>query len=196
MPELILASSSRYRREQLTRLGLPFSHASPNIDETPQTGETPELLARRLGIAKAAAVATTTDRPALIIGSDQVCDCAGEPLGKPGVAARAKAMLAKQSGQAVTFHTSIVLLNTATQTHHVEVDRTIVHFRDLSDTEIDRYVDQEQPLDCAGAFKSEGLGVSLFEAIDTQDPNALIGLPLIRLCRFLRAERLNPLLVA
>ena len=206
MPDLILASSSRYRAELLSRLGLPFTQRRPDVDETPIAGEAAPALVERLGVAKAEAVARAvvgdaivSDGPnpiaAIVIASDQVCDRGGDILGKPGDAATAQRQLATLSGQTVVFHTSLVVLNTTTGLMSRHVDQTTVTFRDLSASEIAAYVDREQPFDCAGAFKSEGLGVALFERIDNRDPNALIGLPLIALCRLLREQGINPLSV-
>ncbi|EKT4098445.1 MULTISPECIES: nucleoside triphosphate pyrophosphatase [Stenotrophomonas] len=180
---LVLASTSRYRRELLQRLGLPFDCARPEVDETPLNGETPLALAMRLATAKATEVAARHPG-AWVIGSDQVADLNGRPLGKPGTAGAACAQLAAMSGQTVRFHTAISL--TRDGESFSAVDLTEVRFRALGQEEIARYVATEQPLDCAGSFKCEGLGISLFEAIDNRDPTALIGLPLIALCGLLR----------
>jgi septum formation protein len=185
MKPLILASTSRYRAELLRKLGLPFSARAPGVDETQAPAEPPDVLVRRLAEAKARAVGRD-EREALIIGSDQVAVCRGRTLGKPGSAERARGQLAELSGQTVVFLTGLCLLDAATGTAQVAVDTTRVVFRDLSADEIANYVDREQPLDCAGSFKSEGLGIALFEAIQGTDPNALVGLPLIELCRMLR----------
>ncbi|MDT3488023.1 Maf family protein [Stenotrophomonas maltophilia] len=180
---LVLASTSRYRRELLQRLGLPFDCARPDVDETPLNAETPLALATRLATAKAAEVAARY--PGVwVIGSDQVADLNGRPLGKPGTAGAACAQLAAMSGQTVRFHTAISL--TRDGESFSAVDLTEVRFRTLGQEEISRYVAAEQPLDCAGSFKCEGLGISLFEAIDNRDPTALIGLPLVALCGLLR----------
>jgi septum formation protein len=183
--ELVLASSSPYRAELLTRLGLPFECRSPDVDETPAPGEAPEAQVRRLALDKARAVAARHPH-ALVIGSDQVAVCGDEVLGKPGSAARAREQLTRLSGRSVTFLTSLCLLDAPGVTHQLAVVPTRVRFRRLGAAEIGNYVDRERPLDCAGAFKSEGLGIALFEAIEGRDPTALIGLPLIELCRMLR----------
>ena len=192
-PQILLASSSRYRRALLERLGFPFECASPDIDETPKPTESPADLVRRLAAEKAAALAS--EFPAhLIIGSDQVACCGNQILGKPGTTTRAREQLGLLSGQRVEFLTGVALLNGRTGRLQVDLDTTTVSFRDLSAAEIDAYVAREQPLDCAGSFKSEGLGVTLFHAIDNRDPSALIGLPLIMLCEMLRTEAVDPLL--
>lgn len=183
-PRLLLASSSSYRRDLLARLRLPFETALPEVDETPLPVEEPAALARRLAEAKARAVAALT-APAWVIGSDQVADLDGTPLGKPGSRATALAQLRAMSGRTVAFHTAVCLAREGSPPLRA-VDKTLVHFRALSDTEIARYVDAEQPLDCAGSFKSEGLGIGLFEAIESSDPTALVGLPLIATARLLR----------
>lgn len=185
MTPLVLASTSPYRRELLARLRLPFTTERPDVDETPAPGEAPGALARRLAAAKAADVAAR--RPdAWVIGSDQVADLDGAPLGKPGGRERAIEQLRRASGRAVVFHTAFSL-NGPGGVAHAHVDRTEVRFRALDDAEILRYVDAERPYDCAGAFKCEGLGIVLFEAIRSDDPTALVGLPLIALARALRA---------
>ncbi|MEH6421750.1 Maf family protein [Pseudomonas sp. CGJS7] len=181
---LLLASTSVYRRELLTRLGLPFDTARPDTDETPQPGEVPLALAARLAVAKAEAVAALHPQ-AWVIGSDQVAEFDGRPIGKPGGRDGALAQLAAMSGREVRFLTGLCV------TRHgrpplTALDTTVVRFRALSAAEIARYVDAEQPYDCAGSFKSEGLGIALFEAIESRDPTALIGLPLIATARLLR----------
>ena len=185
---LVLASSSPFRRELLDRLGLDFQCDSPDIDESALAGETPEQLVLRLARAKAAAVAER--RPhARVIGSDQVAVTAtGEVLGKPGTRDKAIAQLRASSGSCVTFQTGLCLMNAVTGRYQSGCERFRVHFRTLTDDVIERYVDQEQPFHCAGSFKSEGLGIVLFSALEGRDPNALIGLPLIMLTDFLRAE--------
>lgn len=180
---LVLASTSRYRRELLQRLALPFDCARPDVDETALNGEAPLALAIRLAAAKAADVAARHPG-AWVIGSDQVADLNGQPLGKPGTVDAACAQLAAMAGQTVRFHTAISLMRDGESL--AAVDLTEVRFRALGQQEIARYVTAEQPLDCAGSFKCEGLGISLFEAIDNRDPTALIGLPLIALCGLLR----------
>lgn len=183
MSALILASTSRYRAELLSRLRIPFSCAAPEADETPPPGEPPSALAARLAQAKAAVVAARHPG-AWVIGSDQVAELGGAPLGKPGTRAAACAQLAAMSGREVLFHTAICLCNG--ERHLQAADLTRVHFRTLHADEIERYVEAELPLDCAGSFKCEGLGIALFEAIHTRDPTALIGLPLIALGGLLR----------
>jgi len=183
--ELVLASTSRYRREVLARLGLAFRSVAPGVDESRRSGEPPAELAARLALAKARAVAVSCPN-ALVIGSDQVAEFDGRILGKPGTADAARAQLAASSGQRVTFHTALCLLDTRDGRSDIVVDATHVVFRILRADEIARYVDTEQPLDCAGSFKAEGLGISLFERIESDDPTALIGLPLIALSRLLR----------
>ena len=185
---LILGSSSPFRRELLARLGLPFECHSPDIDEAAKSGESPQTLVQRLSREKAAAVAQAWPG-ALVIGSDQVAVMPnGSVAGKPADLAAARAQLAGASGQVVTFYTGLTLLNAATGRMQTVCEPFRVHFRVLSEDEISRYVDQEQPLACAGSFKSEGLGITLFERLEGDDPNSLIGLPLIQLCRMLRAE--------
>lgn len=182
---LILASTSRYRRELLARLGLSFESARPDTDETALPDEAPEALAHRLAQAKAHAIASRHPK-AWVIGSDQVAACGGLLLGKPGGRAAALAQLHAASGREVVFHTAVCVMRAADDTCWLASDRTHVQFRNLHDDELTRYVDAEQPFDCAGSFKSEGLGISLFERIRSDDPTALIGLPLIALCGLLR----------
>lgn len=189
---LILASTSPYRRELLSRLGLDFSVARPDTDETPLPGEAPEALAVRLAIAKAEAVLSRTARDgdatlanAWAIGSDQVAELDGRPLGKPGSVENAIVQLTAMSGRSVRFLTALCLAGPDGRRFEA-LDVTVVRFRTLAPDEIARYVECERPLDCAGSFKSEGLGIALFDAIDTQDPTALIGLPLIATARWLR----------
>lgn len=186
---LVLGSTSVYRRELLQRLRLPFTVAAPAVDETPLPGEPPAQLAQRLALAKAHAVATLHPE-AVVIGSDQVADLAGQPLGKPGDHARATAQLQRMRGHTVVFHTAVAVVCHASGFVQTDLAPVRVRFRELSDAEIERYLRAEQPYDCAGSAKSEGLGISLLEAIDSDDPTALIGLPLIRTCRLLRAAGL------
>jgi len=182
--QLILASSSRYRAALLERLGLPFRTVVPDVDETPDDDETPADLVARLAAMKAEAGARgATD--ALVIGSDQVAELDGGILGKPGTAERARAQLAALSGREVVFHTGLCLFDTRDRSRQLTVVQTPVRFRRLGEDQIRDYVNREQPLDCAGAFKSEGLGIALFEQLGGTDPNALIGLPLIELCSML-----------
>jgi septum formation protein len=182
---LVLASTSRYRYALLKRLGIPFVAVAPKAEEAPLAGERPRETALRLAETKARSVAAA-HRGALIIGSDQVADCGGTPVGKPGTHERAVAQLAALSGKTVVFHTGLALLDAASgrcQTALVDVRST---FRRLATAEIEAYLRREQPYDCVGAVKSEGLGIALFETIESDDPTALIGLPLIRLTRLLR----------
>lgn len=185
-PRIVLASTSRYRAELLRRLLADFEQRAPGTDETALPGEAPDARAARLAIAKAAAAAEGL-ADALVIGSDQVAELDGMVLDKPGCAANARAQLAASSGRTVHFHTALCLLDTRNGRRQVHVDRTYARFRALGAAEIERYVAREQPLDCAGSFKCEGLGISLFERIDSEDPSALIGLPLIALASLLRA---------
>lgn len=179
---LVLGSTSRYRRELLQRFGLPFDVVGPHVDETPQPNEAPAALAQRLALAKAQAVAA--QRPeAIVIGSDQVADLHGQPLGKPGTHERAVAQLRQMSGQTVLFQTAVAVVCAATGLAACELAVVRVVFRDLTDAEIERYLRTEQPYDCAGSAKSEGLGITLLDHIDNDDPTALIGLPLIRTTR-------------
>jgi septum formation protein len=186
---LILASTSPYRRELLNRLGLPFDTAAPGIDETPRPGESPAELAGRLARSKALAV--TDD--AVVIGSDQVAALDGKPLGKPGSHARALEQLESFQGREVLFHTAVCVQEHHGRTLQEHVDVTRVRFRRLPGPALDRYLRLEPAYDCAGGFKSEGLGVALFEAIESSDPTALIGLPLIWLAAALREAGLDPL---
>ncbi len=183
---LILGSTSPYRRELLDRLRMPFTVERPQVDETPHSGEAPADLAMRLALAKAHEVGLRHPG-AVVIGSDQVADLGGEPLGKPGDHARAVAQLQRMSGQTVVFHTAVAVVCHATQHALCDAATVQVQFRLLSDAEIERYLRAEQPYDCAGSAKIEGLGIALLECIDNDDPTALIGLPLVRTCRLLRA---------
>ena len=182
---LVLASTSRYRRELLSRLGLAFDCVAPGVDETPGPDEAPGDLVVRLARAKAAAVARAR-LDDCVIGSDQLAAFDGRVLGKPGVPENACAQIAAMAGREVAFLTALCVMRGETEVG-LHVDRTVVRFRSLSTAEIERYVDAERPLDCAGSFKSEGLGITLFDAIETSDPTALIGLPLIATARLLRA---------
>jgi septum formation protein len=182
---LVLGSTSRYRAELLRRLGLDFELRAPGTEESEQAGEAPALRAMRLATAKASdAGAGLPD--ALVIGSDQVAELDGVLLEKPGSAERAHEQLAACSGRAVHFHTALCVLDTRDGRLRTHLDLTQVHFRPLNAAEIARYIEREQPLDCAGSFKCEGLGISLFERIENSDPTALIGLPLIALAQLLR----------
>jgi septum formation protein len=183
---LILGSTSRYRKELLGRLGIPFETDHPQVDETPHPGEPPADLARRLALAKAREVAQRHPE-AVVIGSDQVADLNGQPLGKPGTHERAVAQLCQMSGQTVVFQTALAVVCLATGFEQVDLAPVRVVFRPLGDAEIEHYLRTEQPYDCAGSAKSEGLGIALLERIDNDDPTALIGLPLIRTCRLIRA---------
>ncbi len=186
---LVLGSTSPYRRQLLERLRLAFTVFAPDVDETPLPGEAPRDLALRLALAKAHAVAAQHPG-AVVIGSDQVADLAGQPLGKPGTHERATAQLRQMSGHSVVFQTAVAVVCPETGFEQVDLAPVVVRFRELSDAEIERYLRAEQPYDCAGSAKSEGLGISLLDAIDSDDPTALIGLPLIRTCRMLRAAGL------
>lgn len=190
--QLVLASSSRYRRALLEQLRLPFSWASPDIDETPSPGESVPALVARLALAKARALAGKFP-DSLIIGSDQACALDGRILGKPGNAENARAQLQASSGRRVTFHTGLVLYDSRNDDFQRSIETYTVHFRDLPAAEIARYVELEQPFDCAGSFKVEGLGITLFSGLEGSDFNSLIGLPLLSLCAMLRAAGLNPL---
>lgn len=183
---LILGSTSRYRRELLQRLALPFEAIAPNVDETPQEGEMPQALALRLALQKAQDVAKRTPH-AIVIGSDQVADLHGQALGKPLTHSKAVAQLQRMRGQTVIFHTAVAVVCIESGFCQTGIAQINTRFRDLSDAEIERYLLAEQPYDCAGSAKSEGLGISLLESIDNDDPTALIGLPLIRTCAMLRA---------
>ena len=187
---LVLGSSSPYRRELLSRLRLPFDVAVPDVDETPGPGERPQELARRLALAKARAVAAKFPQ-AVVIGSDQVADHAGEPLGKPGTHDKAVAQLRRMRGETVVFQTAVAVVCAESGFEQLDLAPVKVRFRDLSDAEIQTYLLAEQPYDCAGSARSEGLGIALLEAIESDDPTALVGLPLIRTCRMLRAAGLQ-----
>jgi len=197
-PRLILGSTSRYRRELLERLRMPFAVQSPQVDETPLPGEQPAALALRLALAKAraAALAAQTAEPGLdcvVIGSDQVADVDGESMGKPGSHEQAVLQLQRMSGQRIVFQTAIAVVRPATGYEAVQLAPVTVHFRPLSDAAIERYLRLEQPYDCAGSAKCETLGISLLESIQSDDPTALVGLPLIRTSALLREAGLDPL---
>ncbi len=189
---LILGSTSPYRRELLQRLCLPFEVVRPEVDETPHAGELPVALAQRLAMEKALAVARQHPQ-AVVIGSDQVADLDGEPLGKPGTHERAVAQLQRMRGHTVVFQTAVAVVCIESGFAEQALAQVKVQFRQLSDAAIETYLRAEEPYDCAGSAKSEGLGIALLEQIDNQDPSALVGLPLIHTCRLLRAAGL-PLL--
>ena len=183
---LILGSSSRYRKELLSRLNIPFEVAAPEVDETPRLNETPRDLALRLALAKARAVASKYPE-AVVIGSDQVADLEGEALGKPGNHANAVKQLQRMRGKTVIFQTALSVICLATGFEQTDLATVKVSFRDLTEAEIESYLKAEEPYDCAGSAKSEGLGIALLAAIDNDDPTALVGLPLIRTCHMLSA---------
>ena len=187
---LILGSSSRYRGEMLQRLRIPFEVSAPDVDETPLPHEAPAILATRLALAKARAVARAWPE-AVVIGADQVADLNGLPLGKPGNHARATEQLRQMSGKTVIFQTAVAVVCGETGFEQSSLAAVRVIFRDLSDDEIENYLLAEQPYDCAGSAKSEGLGIALLESIDSDDPTALVGLPLIRTCALLRAAGIS-----
>ena len=189
-PRLILGSTSRYRRELLQRLALPFEVIAPDVDETPLPFEAPRDLACRLALTKARAVAKNHPH-CVVIGSDQVADLQGRPLGKPGDHPHAVRQLQQMRGQSVVFQTAVAVVRQATGFEQVQLAAVRVRFRDLSDAAIEQYLRIEQPYDCAGSAKSEGLGIALLEAIDNDDPTALVGLPLIRTCQMLRAAGMD-----
>lgn len=176
---IVLASTSPFRKELLQRIGIDFETAAPDIDESPLPGEAPENLVKRLSEAKAHVIGKI--RPGLIIGSDQVASVGDEILGKPGTHENAVAQLRKLSGKLVTFQTGLCLLNSASNQAQVDIIPFRVQFRELDAQQIERYLQADQPYNCAGSFKSEGLGITLFERMEGEDPTALIGLPLIRL---------------
>lgn len=185
MQRLVLASTSPYRRELLARLGLPFDTAAPHVDETAHAGEAPTATARRLAWAKAQAMVRAFP-DALIVGCDQVAEIDGDAVGKPHTHAHAVRQLRRCSGRMVDFHTAICLLDAATGSKELAIAHNRVHFRHLDDNAIERYLRREQPYDCAGSARVEGFGIVLIEALEGEDPNALIGLPLIRLAAMLR----------
>lgn len=188
--KLILGSSSKYRKALLDRLSIPYTVQAPDVDETPLSGEAPQALAQRLALAKARAIAQLHPG-SVVIGSDQVADLHGEPLGKPGNHERAVAQLRRMRGQTVIFQTALAVVCEETGFCQTDLAAVRVRFRDLNDAEIENYLHAEQPYDCAGSAKSEGLGIALLEAIDNDDPTALVGLPLIRTCRMLRAAGID-----
>jgi septum formation protein len=190
--KLILGSTSPYRRELLRRLNLAFDVHSPQVDETNHPGELPQATAERLALAKAQAVARLHPGT-LVIGSDQVADLNGNPMGKPGDHARAVMQLRALRGQRAFFYTAVAVVCTNPIVQLQSTVTTTVHFRDYSDPEIEHYLRTEQPYDCAGSAKSEGLGIALITKIESDDPTALIGLPLIQTCTLLRRAGLNPL---
>lgn len=195
MVQLVLASTSPYRRQLLARLGLPFDQAKPMVDETPLPGESPLALSLRLAKAKAMALAPQYPQ-AWLIGSDQVAVCKGRLMGKPGTPQAALSQLQWQRGSVTSFHTAVCLFRADTGESQIQIVSTDVHWlgeSELSDTQLQRYIDLESPLDCAGAAKSEGLGTVLIQQMDTPDPTALIGLPMVALTKMLRAWGLDPL---
>jgi septum formation protein len=194
-PLLILGSTSVYRRELLARLRLPFEVHAPDVDETPLPGEAPAALAQRLALAKAHAVARLHP-DAVVIGSDQVADLDGQPIGKPGTHERAVAQLRSMSGRSVVFQTAVAVVCARSAHVGTALAPVRVRFRHLSADEIELYLRAEQPYDCAGSAKSETLGIALLDAIESDDPTALVGLPLIRTCALLRAAGIDPLSAA
>ena len=186
LPPIVLASSSSYRRELLTRLQLPFTCHSPDIDETPQANESAQALVQRLALSKARALAQHYPQH-IIIGSDQVAVLDGKIIGKPLHAEGATQQLSAASGRSLVFLTGLAVIDTRAQIEQVDLVPFTVHFRTLNAAQIQRYIAAEQPFDCAGSFKSEGLGVSLFQATEGSDATSLVGLPLIRLCDMLNA---------
>lgn len=191
-PPLILASTSRYRQELLLRLRLPFEVVAPNVDESPNAGETPAQMAQRLALAKAQAVSAQYPE-AIVIGSDQVADLDGQPIGKPGTHQNAVLQLQRMRGRRVTFQTAVAVVCAQSGYAKGLLAPVGVSFRSLTDSEIERYLTIEQPYDCAGSAKCETLGIALLDAIDSDDPTALVGLPLIRTCQLLREAGLDPL---
>jgi septum formation protein len=190
MPQIILASSSPYRRHLLERLGLPFQVVSPNVDETALAGESPAAMVERLALAKARTVAQQ-QQDALVIGADQVAVHGDKVVGKPRGPAQAREQLRQASGNSVTLYTGLALVNSDNGHSQSDVVPFRVVFRQLSDQEIDNYLQREQPYDCAGAVKAEGLGIALLQRLEGDDPSALIGLPLIRLVQMLAHEGVN-----
>ncbi|GAK87706.1 Maf/YceF/YhdE family protein [Vibrio ponticus] len=187
--QLVLASTSPFRQQLLNKLAVPFITATPNCDETPLNNETPIELVLRLAEGKAKSCQVEQD--SLVIGSDQVCVIDGEIIGKPHTRDKAIEQLTRQSGKSITFHTGLALYNSKTDTVTSKLDTFTVHFRQLTQPQIENYVDKEEPFFCAGSFKSEGLGIALFERLEGKDPNTLVGLPLIDLIDMLAAEGFN-----
>lgn len=184
--QLVLASTSPFRQQLLSKLDIPFITAQPDCDEAPLKDETPEALVMRLAEQKARSC--KIEKPSLVIGSDQVCVIDGKIVGKPHTEEKAIEQLLNQSGKAITFYTGLALFNTVTDKAQVILEPFIVHFRPLTQQSVERYVEKEQPFNCAGSFKSEGLGIALFERLEGDDPNSLVGLPLIRLIQLLENE--------
>lgn len=191
-PRLVLGSTSRYRRDLLQRLRLPFDVSAPTVDEASMPGEAPATLALRLAMAKARAVAALQTDDSVVIGSDQVADVDGEPVGKPGTHERALAQLHRMSGRSIVFQTAVAVVRPAVAYEEAALVAVRVRFRDLGEDEIERYLRLEQPYDCAGSAKCETLGIALLSAIESDDPTALVGLPLIRTCELLRRAGLDP----
>lgn len=191
--QLILASTSIYRKQLLEKLSIPFETKKPNCDETPLNDESAKALVLRLAKDKAESCLLNDDKPHLVIGSDQVCVINEKIVGKPLNRDNAIRQLQQASGKAITFYTGIAIFNSFHQTTDVELDTFTVHFRQLTQQQIENYVDKEQPFYCAGSFKSEGLGIALFERLEGKDPNALIGLPLITLIDMLKKQGVNVL---
>lgn len=189
--QLVLASTSPFRQQLLNKLAIPFQTTNPDFDETPLEGEAPSALVKRLAKGKAESCQVT--QPSLIIGSDQVCVINGEIIGKPHTRQKAVEQLSRQSGKSITFYTGLALYNTISGETDCKVDTFIVHFRQLTQQQIEAYVDKEQPFYCAGSFKSEGLGITLFERLEGKDPNTLVGLPLIDLVDMLSAQGVSVL---
>ena len=184
--QLVLASTSPYRKQLLNKLAIDFSTASPDFDETPLRDESPVDLVKRLAIGKAESCHVSEGH--LVIGSDQVCVINGNIIGKPLNREKAIEQLTLQRGQSIQFYTGLALFNSSTKKTDVKVDTFTVHFRNLTDRQIANYVDKEEPFYCAGSFKSEGLGIALFERLEGKDPNTLVGLPLIDLIDMLEAQ--------
>ncbi|WP_114787251.1 Maf family protein [Vibrio tetraodonis] len=189
--QLVLASTSKYRQQLIAKLSIPFIVASPDCDETPNENESPECLVKRLAKTKAESCIVT--QPSLVIGSDQVCVINGEIIGKPHNRQTAIEQLSRQSGKVIQFFTGLAIYNSTSKQSHVHLDTFCVHFRELTQAQIEYYVDTEKPYDCAGSFKSEGLGVALFKKLEGKDPNTLVGLPLIDLVDMLYKQGMDVL---